>query len=191
MTTRLIVGLGNKGQEYAKTRHNAGFILIDSFAAAEHISWQEKPKFKAHIAEFTQGDDKIILVKPTTYMNLSGEAVRAIKDFYKIENQDILVIHDELALPFGTIRTRVGGSDAGNNGIKSLIQHIGADFARIRIGILDDEMPIMGATDFVLDRFDPEELKELETGELQRTTRQLIDDFIAGTFEHTTHTLDA
>lgn len=183
---KLIIGLGNKGAEYEKTRHNAGFILIDTFAAHNGLRWQEKTKFKAMVSEYTKEETKVILVKPLTYMNLSGESVRAIRDFYKIDNENILVIHDELALPFGTIRTRIGGSDAGNNGIKSLIRHIGPDFARIRVGILDQEMAVMGATDFVLDRFDPEEYTTLTTSLAAKVT-QLISDFLIDSLETTTH----
>ena len=187
MSSKLIIGLGNKGSEYERTRHNVGFLMLDAFAAARSLEWHDKPKFKAILSEWNHDGDKVILFKPQTYMNLSGEAVRAIKDFYKIENSDILVIHDELALPFGTVRTRIGGSDAGNNGIKSLIRHIGDDFARIRVGILDDEMPIMGASDFVLDRFDPEELEKLQ-GSLQTTVFGLIENFLDGSFAATTQT---
>jgi len=186
VTTKVVVGLGNVGAEYARTRHNAGFILLDDYVSRKGLTWQEKSKFRAYITEFTEGDTKIILMKPTTLMNRSGEAVRLLKDFYKVENEHILVIHDELALPFGTIRTRVGGSDAGNNGIKSLSHHIGADFARVRVGILDDELAVMGATDFVLDRFDPEEYQQL-TGNLQPVVAGFVADFINDSFAHTTH----
>lgn len=186
MTTKLIVGLGNIGPEYGKTRHNAGFIALDLLATEKRLTWQEKSKFRALLCEYTEDDTKVILAKPTTFMNRSGEAARLIKDFYKIENEHILVVHDELALPFGTIRTRVGGSDAGNNGIKSLIQHIGADFARVRVGILDDELAVMGAVDFVLDRFDPEEYQKLTT-DLQAKITTAITEFVTNSFTPTTH----
>lgn len=186
MKTKLIIGLGNIGAEYATTRHNAGFILLDLLAVHKGLTWQEKNKFRAFVCEYTEDDTKVILAKPTTFMNRSGEAVRLIKDFYKLENEQILVVHDELALPFGTIRTRVGGSDAGNNGIKSLIQHMGADFARVRVGILDDELAVMGAVDFVLDRFDPEEYQQLTT-DLQAKVATAITEFITNSFTPTTH----
>jgi len=184
MTTKLLIGLGNVGQEYAKTRHNVGFMALDAFASAQGLQWQEKTKFKAFLAEYSDEGAKVILVKPTTFMNHSGEAARLLKDFYKIENENILVIHDELALPFATIRTRIGGSDAGNNGVKSLIQHIGPDFARIRVGIMDEEMMIMGAADFVLDRFDPEELTAMAPQ--FKAVSGMISDFLHGQFETTT-----
>lgn len=187
MTIKLIVGLGNVGREYENTRHNVGFILIEAFAAAKQVAWHEKAKFKAHIAELHEGDAKVVLVKPTTFMNLSGEAVRALKDFYKIENSDILVIHDELDLPFGTIRTRVGGSSAGNNGIKSISAHIGENYARLRVGIADELLPKMGAHDFVLGRFSHEELTNLRH-DFYRTSEAQIAAFIAGNFETTTLT---
>lgn len=185
MAVKLIVGLGNIGPEYEKTRHNAGFIAVNNFAVRHGLQWQEKSKFRAAIAEGGVEDQKIILAKPTTYMNLSGEALRAIKDFYKITNDDILVIHDELALPFGTVRTRIGGNDAGNNGIKSVIGHIGPDFARIRIGIENDKRPLLEAADFVLSRFTAEEQASLE--KLYKIIDQIIIDFTRGNFKDTTY----
>lgn len=187
MATKLVIGLGNIGPEYQMTRHNAGFIIVDNFAAQQGWKWQEKPKFKAIVAEGLLDTQKVILAKPVTYMNLSGEAVRALKDFYKIENHDILVIHDELALPFGTVRTRLGGSDAGNNGIRSVIAHIGSDFARLRIGISNEQRVHMDAADFVLARFSTTEKSDLLP--LQEKASQLIDDFARGQFSGTTHQL--
>jgi PTH1 family peptidyl-tRNA hydrolase len=181
------VGLGNIGREYENTRHNVGFILIEAFAAAKGITWHEKTKFKAHVAEINEDGVKVLLVRPTTFMNLSGESVRALKDFYKIENHDILVIHDELDLPFGTIRTRTGGSSAGNNGIKSISAHIGEDYARLRVGIADELLPQVGAHDFVLGRFNHEELTNLRH-DFFRTTETQIAAFISGKFETTTLT---
>lgn len=136
---KVIVGLGNPGTEYAETRHNFGFLFVDEIA--RHLAdggangqWKMSKKFNAEIAEFTLDGTKILLVKPQTFYNLVGESARKIRDFYKLSNADFLVIHDELALPLGTLRTRVGGSDAGNNGIKNLIANLGPDFARIRVG---------------------------------------------------------
>jgi PTH1 family peptidyl-tRNA hydrolase len=150
---KLVVGLGNVGAHFTGTRHNVGFAVLDNFAASHNLEWTLKEKFKAIIAEGSIHDQKVILAKPTTFYNLSGESVRAIKDFYKIENTDILIVHDELALPFGTVRTRLGGSDAGNNGIKSVINHCGVDFIRVRTGIANDVLANYDAADFVLGRF--------------------------------------
>ncbi|HEX6258817.1 MAG TPA: aminoacyl-tRNA hydrolase, partial [Candidatus Saccharimonadales bacterium] len=150
---KLIVGLGNPGASYSQTRHNIGYMMLDRLAEAHRVAWQEKPKFKAYIAEITLHGNKALLVKPTTFYNNSGEVVRSIKDFYKIELHDILAIHDELALPFGTIRTRQQGSDAGNNGIKSLTAHLGNAYSRIRVGIWHELRDHMPDSDYVLSKF--------------------------------------
>lgn len=172
---KLVVGLGNIGPHFEGTRHNVGFMTLDSLST----DWQDKPKFKAAIAELTQNGQKIILAKPNTYYNLSGEAVRALKDFYKLDNADILLIHDELALPFGTIRARLSGSDAGNNGMKSVIAHIGPDVARLRIGIANDLSAKQDAADFVLSTFRHEEHKMLP--DIFAESHRLVWKFIDGT----------
>lgn len=174
---KLIIGLGNIGDQYTNTRHNSGFLMLDALASKNNVKWQQKAKFKANIAEFTDDDQKILLAKPTTYYNLSGEAARAICDFYKIEINNVLIIHDELALPFGTIRTRVGGSSAGNNGVKNLIAHIGQDFLRIRIGIANEHSAQKPAEQFVLDHFTEDEQKRFRALEL--ATFKFVDDFIS------------
>ncbi|HET9412377.1 MAG TPA: aminoacyl-tRNA hydrolase [Candidatus Saccharimonadales bacterium] len=160
---KLIIGLGNIGTHFEKTRHNVGFMAVDAWVQAHQSEWQSKDKFKALVAETTLHNEKIILIKPTTYYNLSGDATRLVKDFYKIDTQNILVVHDELALPFGTVRMRQGGSDAGNNGIKSIVATIGADFARIRVGIANDLLATHDAADFVLNRFTPSETEQWPT----------------------------
>lgn len=132
---KIIVGLGNPGNEYAKTRHNVGFMLIDALADNLNITlW--KDKFNAQIAEGRIGTEKILLVKPQTYMNNSGEAVGPLMRWYKLEPEDIIVAHDDMDIPAGTVRIRKKGSSGGHNGIKSLIAHLGSEnFARIRLGI--------------------------------------------------------
>ena len=160
---QLVVGLGNVGKEYDGTRHNIGFAAIDRYHSENNFpKWQEKTKFKAYISEDFIAGKKVILAKPTTLMNLSGEAVRALKDFYKLQNSDITVIHDELDLPFGTVKEKQGGGSAGNNGLKSLIAHIGEDFKRIRIGIKTDHLEKLDAADFVLAKFSSTEKKHLD-----------------------------
>ena len=147
---KLITGLGNPESRYDNTRHNVGFLLLDRIAAAHNAPWQDKPKLKGVVADIVIGNEKALLLKPTTYYNLSGEAVRAVVNFYKLTpEQDVLIIHDELALPFGTLRTRLSGSDAGNNGIKSVSQHIGQNYARIRVGVANELSERMDAADFV------------------------------------------
>lgn len=158
--TILIVGLGNKGKDYNNTRHNIGFEAVDAFARATDLpDWVEKKDLKCIHTSGNVGNTRVIAIKPTTFMNLSGEAVQAVTSFYKIANDSIVVVHDELDIPFGQIRTRVGGTDAGNNGIKSIIQHIGEDFGRVRIGI--KAATPMDGKDFVLAKFDEKEEKQL------------------------------
>ena len=157
-STVLLVGLGNPGKEYDITRHNVGFMALDSFAAANEFGpWVEDKKFKGQVSDKTLGSTRVILFKPTTFMNLSGEAVQAIASFYRIDSQRITVVHDELSIPFGQIRNRIGGQAAGHNGIKSIIQHIGTDFGRIRIGIKNDISAKADASNFVLGKFTKEE----------------------------------
>ncbi|MEP6710637.1 MAG: aminoacyl-tRNA hydrolase, partial [Candidatus Saccharibacteria bacterium] len=133
---KLIFAQGNPGDQYNTTRHNVGFAILDALAKKFEASFTSKPKFFADIAELNIEGEKILLVKPATFYNETGKSARALVDFYKLAPAtDVLVVHDDLALPFGTLRTREKGSDAGNNGIKSLNAHLGPDYARLRIGI--------------------------------------------------------
>ena len=154
---KLIAGLGNIGTKYVFTRHNAGFMLVDSIAAAEGLTFSENSKLKCFIAK----NNEYIIIKPATYMNLSGEAVRAVADYYKIGVNDILVVFDDLSLELGKIRFRANGSDGGHNGIKSVIQHMGTkDIARLKIGI--GPQPNIPSEVFVLQNFSKEELEKLK-----------------------------
>ncbi|HYG84110.1 MAG TPA: aminoacyl-tRNA hydrolase [Verrucomicrobiae bacterium] len=172
----LIIGLGNPGTDYTRTRHNVGFFMLDALAEKHRLQWQEKPKFKALIAEYTHTGGKSLLIKPTTFYNNSGEAARAVMDFYKIETSHILAIHDELVLPLGTVRTRKGGSDAGNNGIKSLNQHLGLDYTRIRVGVWQEQRNHTDDRDFVLGKFSSAELEKLHT--ISDYATDAVEDFI-------------
>ena len=156
----LVVGLGNPGKEYEGTRHNIGFEAIDYLSDKYNIELNRE-KFKGVFGEgFIQGK-KVILLKPTTYMNLSGEAVRAVMDYYKIAIEDILIVYDDLSLELGRIRFRANGSDGGHNGIKSVIQHLGTkDVARLKIGI--GPQPNIPSEVFVLQNFSKEELDNLK-----------------------------
>jgi len=131
---KLVVGLGNPGASYARNRHNIGFMAVDAIAAAHGFGpWRSK--FQGQIAEGRLGPEKVLLLKPGTYMNLSGDSVQAAVQFYKLEPGDVIVLHDELDLPSGRIRVKTGGGTAGHNGIRSIGAHVGPDFTRVRIGI--------------------------------------------------------
>lgn len=166
-TPLLIIGLGNPGAEYARTRHNAGFLALDflaaTFAAPE---FRVEEKFFALLSSVLVNGKKIMLVKPTTYMNESGQAVRALLDFYKLEPKDIIIIHDDLDIAPGTLRTTESSRAAGNNGVESIIEHLGTqDFFRIRLGIgrpVEVQGVCMPAHDYVLGRFSDEESATLE-----------------------------
>lgn len=134
----LIVGLGNPGEKYSKTRHNLGFILIDSLAFKHQAEFRFEKKFNAEIAELKAGKlgkEDILLAKPHTFMNNSGEAVQKIANFYKIPTENIWLIHDELDLPLGEIKLRKNGGPGTHNGLKSVVAHLGKNFPRFRIGI--------------------------------------------------------
>ena len=176
----MLFAQGNPGSQYDGTRHNAGFYLIDAFARSQGAVWNEKTKFHALVAETSIDGEKVLLAKPTTFYNETGMSARAITDFYKLDPvSDILVIHDELALPFGTVRIRSSGSDAGNNGIKSLTAALGTQFRRLRVGIYNDLRDRMGDADFVIAKFNKEESMALP--ELYDLVRPLLTAFIAGT----------
>jgi peptidyl-tRNA hydrolase, PTH1 family len=160
--TLLIVGLGNPGKEYDGTRHNVGFLCLDAFAKANDFTpWIDKKDFKCQQADATLGDTRVVIIKPTTFMNLSGEAVQAVAHFYKIPAEKILVVHDELDIPFGQVRLRTGGSSAGHNGLKSVIQHIGEGFGRVRIGVGPKTPEQMDSADYVLAPFSKEQQAHL------------------------------
>lgn len=159
---KLILGQGNPGKNYANTRHNVGFRVLDKLASKYHADWIEKAKWKAIIAEFNHNGEKIILIKPTCYYNLTGQVLRQIRDFYNVDAKDnILVIHDDLALILGQIRYRKQGSSAGNNGIKSIIEHLGEEFHRIRIGIKKEDQVVEDSADYVLGKFNSDENRKL------------------------------
>ncbi|NVJ53340.1 MAG: aminoacyl-tRNA hydrolase [Campylobacteraceae bacterium] len=153
----LIVGLGNIGEKYQLTRHNVGFLVIDEMTKNLHSSNINKSNFKADVLKSGYN----LFVKPTTYMNNSGQAVVAIKDYYKIDIEDIIVIHDDLDLPFGTVKFKVGGGHGGHNGLRSLDSHIGKEYIRVRIGIGKPEDKSEVAN-YVLSNFSKEELNKLE-----------------------------
>jgi PTH1 family peptidyl-tRNA hydrolase len=173
---KIILAQGNHGAKYDCTRHNVGFYILDNFVERHALNWSEKSKFNALTAETIIDDEKIMLVKPTTYYNETGISARRIVDFYSLDPaKDFLVIHDDLALPFGIVRTRKQGRDAGNNGIKSLNNHIGPDYHRIRIGIRSDLRDRMDDSDFVLSHFNKEELAQLESDIIPHAVKHITE----------------
>lgn len=175
--TVMIVGLGNPGREYNNTRHNIGFATLDYFVDKQEFEpWIIKKDLKCHLTSHQIGEARVIAVKPTTYMNLSGEAVQAVAHFYKVPLNQIVVVHDELDIPFGQIRTRMGGESAGHNGIKSVIQVAGKDFGRVRIGIKAHTK--MDSADFVLGKFDSEEMTHMPA--LFKETAAILTEYIYG-----------
>lgn len=159
---KLVAGLGNIGEKYCFTRHNAGFMAVDKWALDSGLSFREEKKLKCLITKFRFGNDDIILIKPTTFMNLSGEAVWSVINYYKIDIKDFLVVYDDISLPLGKLRFRPNGSDGGHNGIKSIIKYLGtSDFARLKIGI--GPQPPIPSEAFVLQNFDKSQLENLKT----------------------------
>jgi peptidyl-tRNA hydrolase, PTH1 family len=157
---QLIVGLGNPGAKYDQTRHNIGFAAVDALARTWQIGLSEHRKFQGTFGEGRAVADKIRLLKPTTYMNLSGQAIRAVMDWYKLPAEAVLVIYDEMDLPLGKIRLRQSGSAGGHNGMKSAIAHLGSpNFPRLRIGIgsAKDQHPDKEVISHVLGRFSASE----------------------------------
>jgi len=158
----LIVGLGNPGAEYAKTRHNAGFLLVEKLAAKWKTDWTNERKFAARMARTDRCGRRVLLCQPQTFMNLSGETVGALAKFYQLPLKQVLVLVDDADLPFGEIRLRASGSSGGHHGLESIEQHVASrEFARLRLGIgrKDGAREI---TNFVLGRFEPDENAVLE-----------------------------
>lgn len=179
-----IIGLGNIGKEYVNSRHNAGFMAVDQLQESWNFpDWKEDKKMKAFISQGDLNGSKIILVKPTTFMNLSGEAVSAITNFYKITPENTWIIYDDLDLPLGKIRIRLDGSAGTHNGMKSVLQHLPVvTFPRIRIGIESRGLPSfnlppqMDTSDFVLSKFTSQEQPEIQAS-LMRVQKALEEAF--------------
>ncbi|XVN42911.1 MAG: aminoacyl-tRNA hydrolase [Candidatus Rickettsia vulgarisii] len=153
----LIVGLGNIGREYQVTRHNVGFMAVDSLADSHQFPWSLKSKLHTELAQGIISGQKILLTKPQTYMNLSGKAVQAIRSYYNIQLQNVIVIHDDIDLEVGRIKYKLGGGSGGHNGLKSLDQHLGNNYHRIRIGV---GKPLrQDVSDYVLAPFSKDEAR--------------------------------
>ena len=152
----LIVGLGNIGEKYQLTRHNVGFMVIDEITKSLATSNIQKSNFHSTLEKSSYD----LFSKPTTYMNNSGMAVQAIKEYYKLEMEDIIVIHDDIDLPFGTVKFKIGGGHGGHNGLRSIDAHIGKEYIRVRIGVGKPQDKAEVAN-YVLNNFSKEELNKL------------------------------
>ena len=169
---KLIVGLGNPGKEYEGTRHNCGLMVIDKLAEKLNVNVDQN-KFKGIYVKFKYHGEDIILLKPQTYMNLSGESVIATMQFFKIDKEDLLVIYDDLDMPVGKLRLRKTGSAGGHNGIKNIIAHLNSqDFKRIRVGI--DRHKYMKVVDYVLSGFSKLEMEAITQG-IENAADAIID----------------
>jgi len=169
----VIAGLGNPGAEYAQTRHNVGFMVVDQFAAELKARWSHESRFKAEVAKGTRGGGKVMLCKPLTYMNLSGESIAPLAAFYKVPPSGVVVVVDDADLPFGTIRMRSEGSAGGHHGLESVERQLGGrGYVRQRVGIGRRDPGVRQITGHVLGRFAPEE-QALLGQILERACRQL------------------
>ena len=159
MSISVIVGLGNPGRQYEGTRHNVGFMLLDRIAAVEGVAFKSEPRFQAHMAKLSDGT---ILMKPQTFMNLSGRSIRQLMSFFKWETERMIAVYDDVALPLGHLRFREKGSAGGHNGIRSIIEHLGGeDYPRLKMGIGAVKSG-GGMTGHVLGKFAPDERETLE-----------------------------
>lgn len=174
---KLIIGLGNPGKEYEQTRHNVGFRAIDYYAKNKNLIFKEK--FNGLYSEYFYENEKMILLKPITFMNLSGETVKKFIDFYKLSSEDILVIYDDVAFEVGNYKLKLDGSSNGHNGIKNIIKNIKTDnFKRIKIGISKNNYDLV---DYVLGKFSAEDNLKLEN--IFIIIEKIINDFMKMDFE--------
>lgn len=158
---KLIVGLGNPGSEYEATRHNVGFMAVDRLAEKYNVSFKIDKALKGMIASFNLNGERVVLLKPITFMNLSGESVKPVMNYYKIDISDVIIINDDLDMPVGKVRYRASGSAGGHNGLKSIIANLKTEgFQRIKIGI--DRSKVIPVVDYVLGRFSNEDKSNLE-----------------------------
>lgn len=176
--THLVVGLGNPDKKYQNTRHNAGFIAADAIAASLGVSIDKK-KFDALTADVTLGGERVLLMKPQTYMNLSGVAVEKAASFYKIPPEHVIVLFDDISLDVGRVRIRRKGSHGGHNGIRSIIDYLQSDnFPRVKIGVGERPNPNYDLADWVLSTFKEEEKKGIQ--EVASHCREIVELMLAG-----------
>lgn len=169
---KLIIGLGNPGKEYSNTRHNVGFEVINKILELNKTGMINKEKLKANIANININKTNLILAQPTNFMNLSGESVSSLSRFYKINPSNIIVIHDDIDLPLGKIKVKIGGGSGGHNGLKSIDKYIGKEYLRIRIGIGRPENPKYDISSYVLEKFSTNE-KKIMDNMINKTTSSI------------------
>ncbi|MDR2867380.1 MAG: aminoacyl-tRNA hydrolase [Acholeplasmatales bacterium] len=173
---KLIVGIGNPGPQYDNTKHNVGFKVLDFYAKENHFSFKLSKKFSALLLEVSSTREKIIFCKPLSFVNLSGEVVSKIMNFYQIESNDLLVISDDVNIELGRLRLRLEGSAGGHNGLKNIITYVGENFKRLRVGVgLNTQFSL---PNYVLSQFKPEEEIILKTSMTE--CLKIIDDFMEG-----------
>jgi PTH1 family peptidyl-tRNA hydrolase len=158
MSLSLVAGLGNPGRDYESTRHNLGWVALDAFAKKHGLAWKQAPQFNAEVARWDAAGRTRWLVKPLTFMNDSGRAVGALARFYKIDSSAVVAVYDDITIDLGLVKVTVSGSAGGHNGVTSLLEHVGSDFARYRLGIGPKQPAQMDMADFVLGKFTPEQL---------------------------------
>lgn len=180
---KLILGLGNPGSGYEKTRHNVGCRIIDHLAVGK-TELALNNKLKAYLGQVTNKDTRVLLAKPTVYMNEVGQTAAKIADYYDIPAGKILVISDDINLAFGLIRTRVGGGDGGHNGLKSIIDAIGPDFHRLRVGVKNNYLSSTQLDKFVLQNFTKDEESKIST--IIAKAAELAEEFMEGEISSTT-----
>lgn len=169
MSITLVAGLGNPGRDYAATRHNLGWVVLDALAARHGLTWKSEPAFEAETARWDRAPGGArLLVKPLTFMNESGRSVGALARYYKVPPARIVAVYDDLGLDLGRLKVSVDGGPGGHNGVASLIEHLGPDFIRFRLGIGPKQPPQMDLKDFVLGNFTPEQSLLLQSS-LERT----------------------
>lgn len=177
MATYIICGLGNPGQEYEKTRHNAGFLAVDRLQKQGFSGWKGESKFESLVCEKTDGSNKIYVIKPLTFMNKSGVALQKIAAYYKVQPENCLVIYDDIDLELGKIRLRKSGGPGTHNGMKSIIAHMGTEeFPRLRIGIGAPQPSQKDLSTHVLEPFTKSESSEI--GKIFDETPQIVEDYI-------------
>ena len=186
---KIVFAQGNPDAKYERTRHNTGFLALDMIGEKYGAQWKDESKYRARVASVQVDGEKVLLVKPLSYYNDTGLVARQLTDFYKLDPAtDFLVLHDDLALPLGTVRVRFDGSDAGNNGIKSLNQHLGQQYARIRIGIWSELRDKMDDVAFVLGNFSKDEHEKLAKDVFPKVV-ELVETFAGSVLELSSYKL--